>query len=215
MLIRRNQESVAMAELDEIQFACIGCGTMNPPGAEVCAGCGHRFASLEFTTLAKPAFIPKSRPAPFDPYDPPQSPIAPPRTFRIGTGLALIAVIAVCLAAWRAQPVAGIAVSVLVLVAAVRTPVLASRRRAEGRPMSLGDQIGSFVMTVLATIGVVTASGIAFCATCFPSTIATNNVVVGLGFGAVGAVTSAVLMTRLFARVARENAARGSEIRYR
>ncbi len=26
------------------QFQCIGCGTMNPAGAEVCAGCGHPFA---------------------------------------------------------------------------------------------------------------------------------------------------------------------------
>ncbi len=24
-------------------FACIGCGTVNPSGAEVCSGCGHRF----------------------------------------------------------------------------------------------------------------------------------------------------------------------------
>jgi hypothetical protein len=33
-----------MPEPDEIRFACIGCGAMNPVGAEVCAGCGHRFA---------------------------------------------------------------------------------------------------------------------------------------------------------------------------
>jgi hypothetical protein len=33
-----------MSEPDEIRLACIGCGAMNPVGAEVCAGCGHRFA---------------------------------------------------------------------------------------------------------------------------------------------------------------------------
>ena len=100
-----------MAEADEIQFACIGCGTMNPAGAEVCAGCGYRFAGPEFTTLAPPAYSPPSRPTPFDPYDPPLGPIAPPRTFRIGTGLVIIAVIAVCLAAWHADPSLGIAAS--------------------------------------------------------------------------------------------------------
>ena len=29
-----------MSEPDEIQFACIGCGTMNPAKAEVCAVAG-------------------------------------------------------------------------------------------------------------------------------------------------------------------------------
>jgi len=36
-----------MPHPDEIQFDCIGCGTMNPAGAEVCSGCGHRFAGPE------------------------------------------------------------------------------------------------------------------------------------------------------------------------
>jgi hypothetical protein len=33
-----------MSEPEEVRFACIGCGAMNPAGAEACAGCGHRFA---------------------------------------------------------------------------------------------------------------------------------------------------------------------------
>jgi hypothetical protein len=33
-----------MPEPEESQVDCIGCGTMNPASAEVCSGCGHRFA---------------------------------------------------------------------------------------------------------------------------------------------------------------------------
>jgi hypothetical protein len=44
-----------MAEPDSIQFECIGCGTMNPASAEVCAGCGYRFRG---ESEAQPALDP-------------------------------------------------------------------------------------------------------------------------------------------------------------
>jgi len=28
----------------DARVPCIGCGAMNPPGSDLCAGCGHRFA---------------------------------------------------------------------------------------------------------------------------------------------------------------------------
>ena len=45
--------------------------------------------------------------------------------------------------------------------------------------MTVGEQVGSFLMTGFATVGVVTASRIAFVLTCLPSSIATNNIGVG------------------------------------
>jgi hypothetical protein len=33
-----------MSAHPDVQFSCIGCGALNPPGAETCVGCGHRFA---------------------------------------------------------------------------------------------------------------------------------------------------------------------------
>ena len=44
-----------MSQPDEARFACIGCGALNPVGAEVCAGCGHRFAGPDRLTAPEPA----------------------------------------------------------------------------------------------------------------------------------------------------------------
>jgi drug/metabolite transporter (DMT)-like permease len=48
-----------MSEPDEVRFACIGCGAMNPAGAAVCSGCGHVFAG----PVSGMAQHPKSAPA--------------------------------------------------------------------------------------------------------------------------------------------------------
>ena len=58
-----------MSEPGEIQFDCIGCGAMNPAGAEVCAGCGHRFAGPDAGPIARalPPMAPEPEPD-FDPY---------------------------------------------------------------------------------------------------------------------------------------------------
>ena len=50
-----------MSEPNEVRFACIGCGAMNPAGAEVCSGCGHRFAGPGRGPIPEPA--PGSAPA--------------------------------------------------------------------------------------------------------------------------------------------------------
>ncbi len=47
-----------MPEPEEVRFACIGCGAMNPAGAEVCAGCGHRFAGPAGGPVAHPKPLP-------------------------------------------------------------------------------------------------------------------------------------------------------------
>ena len=53
-----------MPGLDEIRFACVGCGAFNPAGVAACAGCGFRFAGPD---LAPP---PGTDPA-SNPYSPP------------------------------------------------------------------------------------------------------------------------------------------------
>lgn len=56
-----------MPQPEEPRFACIGCGTMNPVGAEVCAGCGHRFggpASGGINPRSAPLPMPRMSPEP-------------------------------------------------------------------------------------------------------------------------------------------------------
>jgi hypothetical protein len=201
-----------MTEPDDVQFACIGCGALNPAGAEVCAGCGHRFAGPDLKPKV-PIRIPPRRSENF--YEPPTTPIAPPRTFRIGTVLVLIALIAVALAAFRADITLGVGTIVLLAPAAIRTPFLASRRRLEGRPMGFGEQMETFVATMVVTCAVVIASMIAFFATCLPTGIMIGNLNLALAAGAVGSLACAVWLIRFFLRVGRDRAARDGEIRYR
>jgi hypothetical protein len=209
---------MAMSESEpgEIQFVCIGCGAMNPAGAEVCAGCGHRFAGPDLMSATRPIMAPRPRPAPLlNPYEPPSTPISVPRTFQIGTGLVYIAVIAVCLGAFRADVSLGVASVVLLMPATIRTSMAAGRRRSEGRPMGFGEQVETFMLTGLATVGVAISSVIAFVVTCFPSGLATGNIVVALVIGAAGALVCAIWLTRVFLGIGRDNAAREREIRYR
>ena len=110
-----------------------------------------RFAGPEFAPVAGPLEGARPRPTPFDPYQPALSRIVPSSTFRIGTGLLIIAVIAVCLGALRADLSLGIIATVSLIPAAIRTPLVAGRRRFEGRPMSLGEQINTFTITMFAT----------------------------------------------------------------
>jgi hypothetical protein len=204
-----------MSEPGEIQFGCIGCGTMNPAGAEVCAGCGYCFAGPDLMSPTRPIERPRPRPTPLlNPYEPPSVPIAPPTTFRIGTGLVIIAVIAFCLAAFRADVSLGVAVTMLILPGTIRTPLVAARRRLEGRPMSVGEQVGTFMMTGLATLGVALSSLIAFVLTCLPSGLVTGNIGVALMVGGLGALVCGVWLTRAFLKIGQENMAREREIRY-
>ena len=140
--------------------------------------------------------------------------IAAPRTFRIGTGLAIIAVIAVCLGALRADISLGIVAIVSFIPAAIRTTLVAGRRRFEGRPMTLEEQFSTFLITMFATWGVVISSVVAFFATCFPSGLITGNLGVALVFGALGGLGCAAWLTRVFVGISRDNAAREREIRY-
>jgi hypothetical protein len=112
-----------MSELPEVQFRCIGCGALNPPGAEVCVGCGHRFAGLDGAPVERriESETPHRATSP-DTYDPPSSPIAGPRKLRIGTAMGFIALIAVCMGTLRVNIALGVALSVLLLLVVLRPP---------------------------------------------------------------------------------------------
>jgi hypothetical protein len=207
-----------MSEPGEIQFVCIGCGTTNPAGAEVCAGCGYRFAGTDIVSTPRridPIDRPRSRPAPLlNPYEPPTPPISPPTTFRIGTILVFTAVVAVCLAMFRADISLGVFVTLMLMPAAIRTPFVAARRRRDRRPMSVGEQVGSFLMTALVTWLTAISGAIGFVATCVPSGLMTQNIAVGLTVGAIGAIACALFIIRFFLKLSRENLAKEREIRY-
>ncbi len=198
------------AEPEEIRFACIGCGALNPVGAESCTGCGHRFAGTDVVSTpapARPVVPPERRPFSPEPYyEPPKAPIVAPRTFRIGTMMALIAVIALCLAAFAAGTGQGIIALFALGPATIRTLFVSAGREAEGRPMTLGEQVGTFCFTILSLFAIVISAGIGFFATCFPVGMISNGNPVSLFIGVIGAIVAAVWVGVGFLRIAREHA---------
>ena len=201
-----------MSESGEIQFVCIGCGTPNPVGAEVCAGCGHRFAGSD---VLLPSPVPTRLPRPPDPFEPPVARVAPPRTLRIGSILLFIPVVAVCLVAFRSNTPLGIIAVVSLLPPTIRTILVTTRRRALGYPMVFHEVVATFLATLLATWGLVVSSLIAFCITCFPTGLLTQRLEVAVPIGLIAMVVWSVWLTSTFVRMARGSAARENEVRYR
>lgn len=200
-----------MPEAEEARFTCVGCGASNPMGSEACSGCGYRFSG--------PDLVPEGRNVPTpgrvaNPYEAPTTRIEPSGNFRIGTALMLIAVVAVCLGALRANIALGIAVSLSLVPASIRTPLVAGRRRSEGVAMDWAAQAGSFLVTVICTWLVVIASAIAFFATCYPVGVASNDFRAGLTVGVIAAIGCAAFLTIFFIKIGRGRAAKKGEIRY-
>ena len=207
-----------MAGSDEIYFVCIGCGALNPFGADVCVDCQYRFAGPEGAPVADPVAAPRPRPrprpVPFEPFAPPTAPIAPPRTFQIGTLLVFIAVIAICLGALRASVGLGIFVIVSLIPATIRVAVVAGHRRARGWPMSLDEKILAFIMALGATYLVAISCITMFVVTCFPTGMLTGRIELALVVGVAGAIATGAWVTSAFFRSGRNRAAREDEIRY-
>lgn len=207
-----------MPEPDEVRFACIGCGTMNPPGAESCAGCGHRFAGpgpgpAPMADLVGPP-SPRPRSPSFNEYEPPAARPARLPTFRIGPAMGLIAVIAVGLAAFAADTALGF-LSLLGLVpATIRSALVASGREAERRPMGLGELARSFAATFASAYLIALSSAIAFGITCFPIALSLSSppflggVFLGACLGLAAAIAAGVWLTRGLLKMGRERADR-------
>jgi hypothetical protein len=50
-----------MTGTDDARLPCVKCGALNPAGAEVCSGCGHRFDGTD--TAPPPPEPPESEPS--------------------------------------------------------------------------------------------------------------------------------------------------------
>jgi hypothetical protein len=189
-----------MPDPEEIQFACIGCGTLNPARAEVCSGCGHRFR--------EPTATPSPLVSHANFYEAPRARVDRAPTFRIGTAMVLIAAVAFCLAAFAAGIGQGILVTMGLLPATIRTFLVAGWREAEGRPMSLERKVLTFLSTVGATILIVFSSIIAFGLTCFPIGMSGGDAGLAIGAGLLAALWAAIGLTWALIRASRAGARR-------
>ncbi len=204
-----------MPEPEEIRFACIGCGALNPVGAEACSGCGHRFAGPDVVSTPPMSVPPERRPLTPDRYfEPPKAEIAPPPRFRIGTAMAFIAVIAVCLAGFAADVSLGILTSLALGSASIRTFLVSARHEARGRPMDLSEQFLVFLMTMMGTVLVVISSAIGFCVTCFPVGIGSSSLPLALAVGGAAAIATAFWVARGLLRIGRKNEVERDQIRW-
>lgn len=200
-----------MPDPEAARFTCAGCGASNPTGSEACSGCGRRFAG--------PDLVPEGRIAPTprlvaNPYEAPSTPTTAYWNLRIGTAMMLIAVVACCLGALRANVALGIAVSLSLVPASIRTPLVAGRRRAEGGVMDWSEQVATFATTMICSWLVAITSSIAFFATCFPVGMASNSIPFGLIVGVPVAIGCAVYLANWFIRTGPDRAAKKDEIRY-
>jgi hypothetical protein len=202
-----------MPEFGDIQFACIGCGAMNPAGAEVCSGCGHRFREPTAVpsppaTMPDPYEPPRWPAASTNPYEAPRSRVGTAPTFRIGTAMVVIAVVALCLGAFASGVVEGTLVTLALLPATIRTFYIAGRREAEGWPMSAGGKLATFVATIGGMILVVFSSIISFGLTCFPIGMSSGDLGLALGAGIIAGLAAAGGLTYALIKVSRASARR-------
>lgn len=196
-----------MSEPDEIRFACIGCGAMNPVDAASCSGCGHAFggpvAAAPSESLAPP---PPHRPSPEpNPYEPPaaQPPLQP--TFRIGTAMLLVAAVATCLGAFAADVGLGACLAIGLIPATVRMAVVSVGRGPDGRPRTTAEALLSFILTFFVSYLILLASAIAFGVTCFPIGVASDSPLFALGAGGLAALIAGAWLTRVAVRAARRD----------
>jgi hypothetical protein len=189
-----------MSEPEAIQFACIGCGAMNLAGAEACSGCGHRFR--------EPTAVPAPLVLSTNPYEAPKSRVAGAPTFRIGTAMALIAVVAFCLAAFAAGIAQGVLVTMGLLPATIRTFYIAGRREDEGRPMTIERKVLTFISTVGGTILIVFSSIVAFGLTCFPIGMSGADLGFAVFAGIIAALGAAGGITHALIKASRTGAQR-------
>jgi hypothetical protein len=121
--------------------------------------------------------------------------------FHISSFLLLIALVALCLGAGRAQPVLGITLAVVLLPAAGYTTTMAFRSAATGRPMSHFEKLWSFGGAVTGVMAIEFAALVAFCITCVPTGFAAmsagdKGIIFGVVIGGIAAVAAAAYMTR-------------------
>jgi hypothetical protein len=128
--------------------------------------------------------------------------------------LLVIAVIAVCLGVWQAQPVLGVIVAVIVLPALGYTSVIAFQSASKGRPMAVSEKLNRFLAALVGVVVILFAALVAFCMTCVPtgfiamSAAGDQALIVALVVGGIFAAAAAAGVTYLLLR--RRNRAAGT-----
>lgn len=117
---------------------CPHCGAVNPWFASTCEACSKGLV----------VYIGPSQTV--------------PRRFGLGSIMTLVASVAVGLALWRAVPVLGLMLLLLVPPALIRTVAAMSQRASDERPMSMDERMSTFVASLGVMLAVLVASLLAF-----------------------------------------------------
>jgi hypothetical protein len=176
-----------MPEPDGIWFLCPLCGASNRPENAACFLCGHRLHPPGPDEAKTDGPGPRTAPTALP---------APGLSFRISSLLLVIAVIAVCLGVVRENTVLGIALSVAVAPALVYTTLVADRRKARGTSMSVPETVATFLAALAGVVVIAVSTVIAFCVTCLPVGLTSQNIFLGSVIGILAAVAALVLSTR-------------------
>ena len=177
-----------MGQSDGTRLVCPQCFSSNRPGDITCFLCGHGLenAMVKIETEAQRAPTPPRSSGSVNPYAPPASDISPAVTFRIGSLLLVIAVIAVCLGVARENLVLGIILAVVVVPALIYTFIVVEKRSA-GIPMAVPDKAFTFLVAIGGVLIIEFSGLVAFCMTCIP--------IGSVSFGANSAVGMIIALT--------------------
>ena len=94
-------------------------------------------------------------------------------TFGLSSLLLLIAVLGVSMGVMREALGIGILLAIIATPACVRACLAAARHRARGQPMRIEEGVQAFASSLCVVTVIVSASGVAFFAACFPIGLAT------------------------------------------
>jgi hypothetical protein len=136
-----------------------------PDEVVICAQCGASIAATSECCWLCHAAVEADDGA--NPYAAPESDVQVGRTFQISSLMIFIALLSVLLGVARLSIGLGIALVILVTPAYVRTVRDATLGRAEGKPLTVVDKVGTFFSSLAVVITILVASGAAFYATCW------------------------------------------------
>jgi len=189
--------------------ACPVCGAPIGPGADGCWSCHARF---DRPSPGDRPIAPSPPPiaAIGGPYQPPATHPPPAGSIRIGTAMLLIALIAVILGAFAANPVFASVLLLASIPAAIRAFFV-----TEGRTKGADGFGRAFLLAYVGVITIVVSSAIAFAVTCFRVTYPDispekddGRIFVGYITGAIAAVVAGAFVTYSLLKLGRDRASR-------
>ncbi len=114
------------------------------------------------------------------------------RTVSIGSMLLITGLVAVCLAVSIWSPVYGLPLCFVSAIALARTGLYATYCKAAGEPLGITAKLLAFVQAVLLSTAITAAASVAFTVTCFPTGMATHNLIVAVVVGGISAAVVAI-----------------------